>query len=106
MHNFLLAVAAVVGSVGFALTLGGILSLLLPTPAEFQEFVDRGGEANKKGIAAQFRAIRENRAQMLDSKRLRTQWSDSRGGRKILCCGLALLGVALVIGFVLNFSST
>jgi hypothetical protein len=102
MHNLLLTIAALAGSLGFALTLGGILSLVLPTSTELQDFAERGREANKQGIATQLRAVRENRAQMLDSGRLRSQWSDNRAGRKMLCWGLVLLVVASIVGVLLN----
>jgi hypothetical protein len=52
MHNLLLTIAALAGSLGFGLTLGGILSLVLPTSTELQDFAERGREASKQDIAA------------------------------------------------------
>jgi hypothetical protein len=105
MHNVLLAISVLLGSVAFAFVLGGVLSLLLPNAAELRELEERGREATKRGLAAQLRAVRENRTQLLDSSRLRVQWSESQAGRKMLSSGFVFLAAATAAGFLVNLFS-
>jgi hypothetical protein len=99
MHS-LVILASVLGFFGVILVLGGVLSILGPTAGEVRRFEERGQEARRRGWFASLDVYPQNRADLLEDDRLRTQCKENRAGRMLVCCGAALLLLALLCGLV------
>jgi hypothetical protein len=103
MSTALVLISALTGTLGFGVTLGGILSLVLPNASETARFAERGRQTRKSTWLATLLASRDayvqNRAEMYDADRLREQWQGNSTGRKMLCWGLFFLAVAFAAGF-------
>jgi hypothetical protein len=111
MSTAFILISALTGTLGVGLTLGGILSLVLPNAEETARFAERGQQTRKSTWLATLLASRDayvqNRAEMYDGDRLREQWQGNSAGRKMLCWGLLFLGIAFAAGFgphLLRFS--